>query len=101
MPALTIDNKPVVVPEGTSVLEAARSHDLVIVNAGSSAGSEDFTARIVQELGRLLVHGIAIRPGHPVILGLICLPGTDPVSRQHRALRRKRRCDPHSRRTAF
>jgi putative molybdopterin biosynthesis protein len=58
------------------VLEAAKTHDLVIVNAGSSAGSEDFTARIVQELGRLLVHGIAIRPGHPVILGMICLdPG--------------------------
>lgn len=55
------------------VLEAARTHDLVIVNAGSSAGSEDFTARIVQELGRLLVHGIAIRPGHPVILGLVRL----------------------------
>ena len=57
------------------VLRAAEAHDLVIVNAGSSAGSEDFTARIVQELGHLLVHGIAIRPGHPVILGLICLPG--------------------------
>ncbi len=58
------------------VREAAKTHDLVIVNAGSSAGSEDFTARVVQELGRLLVHGIAIRPGHPVILGLICLdPG--------------------------
>jgi putative molybdopterin biosynthesis protein len=56
------------------VLEAARDHDLVIVNAGSSAGSEDFTARIVAELGRLLVHGIAIRPGHPVILGVIELP---------------------------
>jgi putative molybdopterin biosynthesis protein len=56
------------------ILEAARDHDLVIVNAGSSAGSEDFTARIVSELGRLLVHGIAIRPGHPVILGVIELP---------------------------
>ena len=54
---------------------SGRSDDLVIVDAGSSAGSEDFTARIVQELGHLLVHGIAIRPGHPVILGLICLPG--------------------------
>lgn len=53
------------------VLEAARDHDLVIVNAGSSAGSEDYTARIVAELGQLLVHGIAIRPGHPVILGMI------------------------------
>jgi putative molybdopterin biosynthesis protein len=58
------------------VLEAAHDHDLVIVNAGSSAGSEDFTARIVAELGQLLVHGIAIRPGHPVILGVIELPDT-------------------------
>lgn len=57
------------------VLEAARAYDLVIVNAGSSAGSEDFTARIIQELGRVLVHGIAIRPGHPVILGLVRVPG--------------------------
>ncbi len=53
------------------VLEASATHDLVIVNAGSSAGSEDFTAHIVAELGELLVHGIAIRPGHPVILGMI------------------------------
>jgi len=56
------------------ILEAAQTHDLVIVNAGSSAGSEDFTARIVAELGQLLVHGIAVRPGHPVILGVIHLP---------------------------
>ena len=56
------------------IVEAARDHDLVIVNAGSSAGSEDFTARIVAELGQLLVHGIAIRPGHPVILGTVNVP---------------------------
>ena len=64
------------------ILEAARSHDLVIVNAGSSTGSEDFTARIVAELGQLLVHGIAVRPGHPVILGVIHLPAqsADPKS---------------------
>ena len=49
---------------------ALDEHDVVIVNAGSSAGSEDFTARIVGELGRLLVHGVAIRPGHPVVLGV-------------------------------
>ena len=61
------------------IAEAARSHDLVIVNAGSSAGSEDFTARIVAELGRVLVHGIAIRPGHPVILGVINVPGTEEL----------------------
>jgi putative molybdopterin biosynthesis protein len=53
------------------VLSAARDHDLVLLNAGSSAGSEDFSARVVQSLGELLVHGVAVRPGHPVILGLI------------------------------
>jgi putative molybdopterin biosynthesis protein len=54
-----------------AVADAASKHDLVLINAGSSAGSEDFTARVVQELGTLLVHGIAVRPGHPVILGMI------------------------------
>lgn len=55
----------------TAVREAAADHDLVLVNAGASAGSEDFTAGIVEELGTLLVHGVAVRPGHPVILGLV------------------------------
>jgi putative molybdopterin biosynthesis protein len=55
----------------SAVSEAARSHDLVLVNAGSSAGTEDYTAAVIAELGRLLVHGIAVRPGHPVILGLV------------------------------
>jgi putative molybdopterin biosynthesis protein len=59
-----------------AVEKALADHDLVIVNAGSSAGSEDYTAEVVAELGRLLVHGIAIRPGHPVVLGLV---GGKPV----------------------
>jgi putative molybdopterin biosynthesis protein len=53
------------------VAQAALDHDLVLINAGSSAGSEDFTARVVSSLGDLLVHGVAVRPGHPVILGMI------------------------------
>ncbi|MBN2548949.1 MAG: molybdopterin biosynthesis protein [Anaerolineales bacterium] len=53
------------------VAEAALSHDLVLLNAGSSAGSEDFSARVVENLGELLVHGVAVRPGHPVILGML------------------------------
>ncbi|MCS6773167.1 MAG: molybdopterin biosynthesis protein [Anaerolineae bacterium] len=61
------------------VAEAAATHDLVLLNAGSSAGSEDFSARVVETLGELLVHGVAVRPGHPVILGLVhsgerCVP---------------------------
>jgi len=53
------------------VLEAAQTHDLVLLNAGSSAGAEDFSSKVVEKLGQLLVHGVAVRPGHPVILGVI------------------------------
>ncbi|MBX3057448.1 MAG: hypothetical protein KF770_13350 [Anaerolineae bacterium] len=55
----------------TAVRTAAATHDLILLNAGSSAGSEDYTAHVVQSLGTLLVHGVAVRPGHPVILGMI------------------------------
>jgi len=53
------------------VLEASQTHDLVLLNAGSSAGAEDFSSKVVERLGTLLVHGVAVRPGHPVILGTI------------------------------
>ena len=53
------------------VEDAAKEHDLVLLNAGSSAGAEDFSAKVVEKLGQLLVHGVAVRPGHPVILGLV------------------------------
>ena len=53
-----------------AVREAVQAHDIVLVNAGSSAGSEDYTARVIESLGELVVHGAAIRPGHPVALGV-------------------------------
>lgn len=53
------------------VQEASQEHDLILLNAGSSAGSEDFSARVVERLGELFVHGVAVRPGHPVIIGMI------------------------------
>lgn len=55
---------------------AAQQADLVIIVAGSSAGRDDYTARVVAELGTLAVHGVAVRPGHPVVLGTI---GDTPV----------------------
>jgi putative molybdopterin biosynthesis protein len=53
------------------VEEAVRDHDLILLNAGSSAGAEDFSSKVVERLGTLLVHGVAVRPGHPVIIGLV------------------------------
>jgi putative molybdopterin biosynthesis protein len=55
----------------SQVAEATQSADLILLNAGSSAGSEDYSAQVVEALGELLVHGVAVRPGHPVILGMI------------------------------
>ena len=54
-----------------AVRAAAARSDLVIVIAGSSAGRDDHTADVVAEAGTLAVHGVAVRPGHPVVLGVI------------------------------
>lgn len=54
-----------------AILEAAENSDIVVVNAGSSAGSTDYTVHIVEELGEVFTHGVATRPGKPVILGKI------------------------------
>ena len=50
---------------------AASATDLILLNAGSSAGSADYTVRIIEELGEVLVHGVTIMPGKPTILGVI------------------------------
>ena len=55
-----------------TILAAVAESDIVVINAGSSAGSEDYTARAVADLGQLVVHGVAVRPGHPVVLGVVC-----------------------------
>ena len=59
-----------------SIKEALRegvesSADIVVINAGSSAGSEDYTSSVVGELGEVLVHGVAMMPGKPVILAIV------------------------------
>src|SRR5215469_12469390 len=58
------------------VTAAAPLCDLLIVIAGSSAGRDDYTARVVASAGTLAVHGVAVRPGHPVVLGVV---GRTPV----------------------
>ncbi len=51
------------------VEKASSECDLVILNAGSSAGREDYSTRVIREVGEVLYHGIAIKPGKPAILG--------------------------------
>lgn len=54
-----------------AVRAAAAGADLVVLVAGSSAGRDDWTARVVAGAGTLAVHGVAVRPGHPVVLGVV------------------------------
>ena len=56
--------------------EAVAENDLVILSAGSSAGTRDFSRDAVGALGEIVFHGIAVRPGKPVLLGNV---GGKPV----------------------
>ncbi|SJZ34143.1 molybdopterin biosynthesis protein [Selenihalanaerobacter shriftii] len=49
----------------------SQKYDLVLIIAGSSAGSEDYTSRIIEDLGELLFHGVAIKPGKPLMTGIV------------------------------
>lgn len=46
-------------------------NDISIINAGSSAGTEDFSVHILKELGEVIVHGVSMKPGKPVILAIV------------------------------
>ena len=54
-----------------AVKEAAGKYDIVITNAGASAGTRDYTAHVLDELGEIVVHGVNIKPGKPVILAIV------------------------------
>jgi molybdopterin molybdotransferase len=45
--------------------------DVVVTTGGSSVGERDLIPEVVDELGEVLVHGVALRPGHPVALGVV------------------------------
>lgn len=60
-------------PQGIAraVRKAVAICDLLIIIAGASVGRDDYTAQVIERLGVLAVHGVALRPGHPVMLGAV------------------------------
>jgi putative molybdopterin biosynthesis protein len=54
-----------------AIMDALAKSDIVVINAGSSAGREDFTVDVIAALGKVFVHGVSIKPGKPVILGIV------------------------------
>ncbi len=54
-----------------NITNLTQENDIVFINAGSSSGRKDFTKDILEELGEVVVHGIAIKPGKPVIMAIV------------------------------
>ena len=54
-----------------TILKASKEFDMVLINAGSSAGTEDFTVHVLREIGDVIIHGVAMKPGKPVILAIV------------------------------
>lgn len=71
--ALVLDSAADEAPAIRAALLAAlaREPDLILLLSGSSAGSRDYSAAVLRAEGELLVHGVAVRPGHPVIMGML------------------------------
>jgi len=53
------------------IQNAVQESNIVVILAGSSAGSKDYTSKIIKSLGEVLVHGVTIMPGKPTILGIV------------------------------
>jgi len=52
-------------------IERDLDHDVVVTTGGSSVGERDYLPEVLTELGEILVHGVALKPGHPVALGVV------------------------------
>lgn len=57
----------------TTLDEAMQDCSLILMTGGSSVGTSDLTAKVIQDAGGpgVLVHGVAVRPGKPLIIGLV------------------------------
>ncbi|WP_348607952.1 molybdopterin molybdotransferase MoeA [Halobaculum rarum] len=52
-------------------VERDLDHDVVVTTGGSSVGERDLIPEVIDEIGEVLVHGVALKPGHPVALGVV------------------------------
>ncbi|MBT8508099.1 LysR family transcriptional regulator [Methanomicrobiaceae archaeon CYW5] len=54
-----------------AIMRGVGENDMLVISAGSSKGTRDYTADLIGELGELMIHGVAIKPAKPVIIGKI------------------------------
>ncbi|MBD3195611.1 MAG: hypothetical protein GF317_11175 [Candidatus Lokiarchaeota archaeon] len=76
------DNKSLITQNLT---DALKSSDIVLFTGGTSVGTQDYLPEIVSKNADILTHGVAMRPGEPILIAhkdeklILCLPGT-PVA---------------------
>lgn len=54
-----------------ALAEAADRNDLIIISGGSSVGEKDVMVGAIESIGKLLFHGIAVKPGKPTLCGIV------------------------------
>jgi len=65
-----------------NLIEASKDSQIIIFTGGTSVGKKDYLPEVVQESGNIITHGIAMKPGTPILIGslndslIFCLPGT-------------------------
>lgn len=62
-----------------SSIEKYKDADIIITSGGTSAGTGDNLRTVLDELGEVLIHGIAVKPGKPTIIGLIEDDGEEKI----------------------
>lgn len=55
------------------VNKSFRNSDMVLISGGSSVGTKDMTARVINDMGKpgVLFHGVSLKPGKPLIGGIV------------------------------
>ncbi|MBN1214769.1 MAG: molybdopterin molybdotransferase MoeA [Candidatus Lokiarchaeota archaeon] len=77
------DNKDLIKKE---LLDALNKSDIIIFSGGTSVGTRDYLPEIMNQIAKVLIHGVAMRPGAPILIAtknnklIFCLPGTPVAS---------------------
>lgn len=69
--AITGPTAPDSLPELKAALDAAAAHDVIVFSGGSSVGERDLILDALQQIGEVIFHGIAVKPGKPTVFGVL------------------------------
>jgi molybdopterin molybdotransferase len=55
------------------VVQSLRDSNMVLITGGSSVGTKDITAKVINDIGKpgVLFHGVSLKPGKPMIGGIV------------------------------